>query len=360
MKVLLIGSGGREHALAWKLAQSPLLDTLYAAPGNPGIAECATLVSLNVEDHAAVSAFCKENGVGFVVVGPEAPLVAGLADALRADGIDVFGPSAAAAQLEERVAGVLNFHVTYREAGGGEFLFDVQAKDEAALVQAVPREYRRQKDFARQAKLAYGVKIIPNGVDESLVDQIIEVLREQLGDHPEIQKMLRERRTVLVIVPRGAPTDSVFQLQNIKGGRSAWDGLENTASPDGTTVIGVLEETISTRTWLRHLVGGHKGAGVPCHEIGHVTYDAHPEIHARVVALFEARQRSGQEFVTDYAANKHEPKEKGNEEPSAEYFAESVSAYFDRNEDRERSRAWLARHDPEMFAIIDGLQRSKQ
>ena len=100
MKVLLIGSGGREHALAWKLAQSPLLDTLYAAPGNPGIAECATLVSLNVEDHAAVSAFCRENGVGFVVVGPEAPLVAGLADTLRADGIDVFGPSAAAAQLE--------------------------------------------------------------------------------------------------------------------------------------------------------------------------------------------------------------------------------------------------------------------
>ena len=61
MKVLLIGSGGREHALAWKLAQSPLLDTLYAAPGNPGIAECATLVSLNVEDHAAVSAFCIRN-----------------------------------------------------------------------------------------------------------------------------------------------------------------------------------------------------------------------------------------------------------------------------------------------------------
>lgn len=100
MKVLLIGSGGREHALAWKLAQSPLLTTLYAAPGNPGIAECATLVPLDIDDHGAVSAFCLENGVTFVVVGPEAPLVAGLADRLRADGIDVFGPSAAAAQLE--------------------------------------------------------------------------------------------------------------------------------------------------------------------------------------------------------------------------------------------------------------------
>lgn len=100
MKVLLIGSGGREHALAWKLAKSPLLTQLFAAPGNPGIAECATLVSLNIEDHAAVSAFCRENGVTFVVVGPESPLVAGIADRLRADGLTVFGPSAAAAQLE--------------------------------------------------------------------------------------------------------------------------------------------------------------------------------------------------------------------------------------------------------------------
>ncbi len=100
MKVLLIGSGGREHALAWKLAQSPLLTKLYAAPGNPGMAECATLVALDIEDHAAVSAFCRDNGVSFVVVGPEAPLVAGIADLLRADGLDVFGPSAAAAQLE--------------------------------------------------------------------------------------------------------------------------------------------------------------------------------------------------------------------------------------------------------------------
>ncbi|WP_312943336.1 phosphoribosylamine--glycine ligase [Agrobacterium sp.] len=100
MKVLLIGSGGREHALAWKIAQSPLLATLYAAPGNPGIAEHATLVSLNVKDHAAVIAFAKEKAIDFVIVGPEAPLVAGLADDLRDAGIATFGPSKAAAQLE--------------------------------------------------------------------------------------------------------------------------------------------------------------------------------------------------------------------------------------------------------------------
>lgn len=100
MKVLLIGSGGREHALAWKIAQSPLLTKLYAAPGNPGIAEEAELVQLDTDDHAAVVAFCKDKGVDFVVVGPEAPLVAGIADRLREAGIAVFGPSAAAAQLE--------------------------------------------------------------------------------------------------------------------------------------------------------------------------------------------------------------------------------------------------------------------
>lgn len=100
MKVLLIGSGGREHALAWKIAQSPKLTRLYAAPGNPGIAEEATLVALDTDNHAAVTDFCLKEAIDFVVVGPEGPLVAGLADVLSAAGIAVFGPSAAAAQLE--------------------------------------------------------------------------------------------------------------------------------------------------------------------------------------------------------------------------------------------------------------------
>jgi phosphoribosylamine--glycine ligase len=100
MNVLLLGSGGREHALAWKLVQSRGLDTLYAAPGNPGIARIATLVPLDATDHAAVTAFVREHEVGLVVIGPEAPLVDGLADTLRAADVPVFGPSKAAAQLE--------------------------------------------------------------------------------------------------------------------------------------------------------------------------------------------------------------------------------------------------------------------
>ena len=100
MNVLLLGSGGREHALAWKLAQSPTLDTLYAAPGNPGIAEHATCVALDATDHAAVIDFVRAQAIGLVVIGPEAPLVDGLADSLRAAGVPVFGPDKAAAQLE--------------------------------------------------------------------------------------------------------------------------------------------------------------------------------------------------------------------------------------------------------------------
>jgi phosphoribosylamine---glycine ligase len=100
MNILLIGSGGREHALAWKLAQSPLLDTLYASPGNPGIGDHAILVALDATDHAAVCAFCTDNAIGLVVIGPEGPLVDGLADSVRAAGVPVFGPGKAAARLE--------------------------------------------------------------------------------------------------------------------------------------------------------------------------------------------------------------------------------------------------------------------
>ncbi|ABS13260.1 MULTISPECIES: phosphoribosylamine--glycine ligase [Brucella] len=100
MRVLLIGSGGREHALAWKLSASPSLTKLYCAPGNPGIATIAELVDIGVDDHQALIAFAKDKKIDLVVVGPEAPLVAGLSDEMRAEGIRVFGPSKAAAQLE--------------------------------------------------------------------------------------------------------------------------------------------------------------------------------------------------------------------------------------------------------------------
>jgi phosphoribosylamine--glycine ligase len=100
MNILLIGSGGREHALAWKIAQSALVKTLFCAPGNAGIAQVAQCAPLDVTDHGQVIAFCRSNRVDLVVIGPEAPLAAGLVDDLASAGIKAFGPTQAAAQLE--------------------------------------------------------------------------------------------------------------------------------------------------------------------------------------------------------------------------------------------------------------------
>ncbi|MGO9358791.1 MAG: phosphoribosylamine--glycine ligase [Xanthobacteraceae bacterium] len=100
MNILLLGSGGREHALAWKIAGSPLLTKLWCAPGNAGIAREAECIGLDVADHQAVIAFCKANAVDLVMVGPEAPLAAGIVDDLVAAGIKAFGPSRAAARRE--------------------------------------------------------------------------------------------------------------------------------------------------------------------------------------------------------------------------------------------------------------------
>ena len=100
MKILLVGGGGREHALAWKIAQSPLVEHMWAAPGNPGIARHARCLDLAVDDADGLAGFAAGHDVDLVVVGPEQPLVAGLADALRAKGLAVFGPSRRAAAIE--------------------------------------------------------------------------------------------------------------------------------------------------------------------------------------------------------------------------------------------------------------------
>ena len=100
MNILILGAGGREHSLAWAIKQNPKTDRLIVAPGNAGIAQLAECADLDILDGAAVVAFCEENAIDFVVIGPEAPLAAGVADATRAAGLLTFGPSAAAARLE--------------------------------------------------------------------------------------------------------------------------------------------------------------------------------------------------------------------------------------------------------------------
>ena len=100
MKILVVGSGAREHALCWAISASPLCDTLYCAPGNAGIEEDAICVPLNIDDIQEITQFSVDKSIDLVVVGPEGPLVNGLVDDLSSAGIKAFGPSAAAAQLE--------------------------------------------------------------------------------------------------------------------------------------------------------------------------------------------------------------------------------------------------------------------
>ncbi|MBI3288833.1 MAG: phosphoribosylamine--glycine ligase [Elusimicrobia bacterium] len=114
MKVLLLGSGGREHAMAWALTKSPALAKLWGAPGSDGMSDILDRVALDPLDPAAVARFCRENAVDLLVVGPEAPLAAGVADAARAEGVAVFGPSKACAQLESSKAFAKDFMQRHR------------------------------------------------------------------------------------------------------------------------------------------------------------------------------------------------------------------------------------------------------
>jgi phosphoribosylamine--glycine ligase len=131
-RILLIGSGGREHALAKALVSSASCEKLWVAPGNPGIAREAECVALNVADHVAVEKFCLKNDVTLVVIGPEQPLAEGLADALRAENIDVFGPSKAAAQLETSKGFSKDFMARYHIPTAPYKRFDATER-EAAL-----------------------------------------------------------------------------------------------------------------------------------------------------------------------------------------------------------------------------------
>lgn len=139
MKILLIGSGGREHALAWRLTQSPLCGKLYCAPGNAGIAQVAECVPIGVEDVPALVKFAKDNGISFVVVGPEAALVAGVADPMREAGIKVFGPSKSAAILEGSKAFMKDLFAKYKipTAAYGRFK-DISAAKEFIRKQGAP------------------------------------------------------------------------------------------------------------------------------------------------------------------------------------------------------------------------------
>ena len=209
MNVLLIGSGGREHGLAWKLAQSPLLTKLYAAPGNPGIAESAELVAIDVTDHDAVIDFCRANHVELVVVGPEAPLVAGIADDLRAAGLAVFGPDKAPAQLE------------------GSKAFTKALCDRAGIPTAGYRAVH-SLDEARAALAAFGAPVVVKAdglaagkgvvvamtADEA--DDAVETLFAEPGASAVIEEFLEGEEVSLFVLTDGSAMVAFGSAQDHK------------------------------------------------------------------------------------------------------------------------------------------------
>jgi phosphoribosylamine--glycine ligase len=185
MNVLLVGSGGREHALAWKLAQSPLLDRLLIAPGSPGTAEIGHNVPVSVDSHALLLDIAKRERVGLVVIGPEAPLAAGLADLLTDAGVLVFGPSASAAQLESSK------------------IFAKKIMDQAGIPCAQSHAFDDQVEalnFARASNTPWVVKadglaagkgvVVAESVDETIA-AITQLMSTQAG-----QRVLLEQRLV--------------------------------------------------------------------------------------------------------------------------------------------------------------------
>ncbi len=139
MKILLVGSGGREHALAWKIVQSPLVEKLYCAPGNAGIAAMAECIAIDGEDLEAIKEFAIEKQIDLAVIGPEVPLVAGLADVLRDAGIDVFGPSKAAAAIEGSKAFMKGLFAKYSiPTAAYETFTDPKAAEEYIRRQGAP------------------------------------------------------------------------------------------------------------------------------------------------------------------------------------------------------------------------------
>jgi phosphoribosylamine--glycine ligase len=219
MNVLVIGSGGREHALCWKLRQSPLVDELYCAPGNGGTALDAVNVDINVSEHQQVIEFCKEKSVELVVVGPEAPLAVGITDDLEKEGINVFGPSYAAARMESSKIFAKELMGRYNIPTAAFRIFDDFAKAE---------EYIRSKGAPIVVK-AYGLAagkgvIVTNDVEEAVStakDMLVEEKFGSAGSKIIVEDCLFGEEASILVLTDGK---NIIPLATSQDHKRAYDG----------------------------------------------------------------------------------------------------------------------------------------
>ena len=188
MNVLVIGSGGREHAIVWKVSQSPKLTKLYALPGNPGTAELAENVGeISIDDHAAVADFCKSKRIDLVIGGPEAPLAAGLADSLSAEGIRCFGPSQAAAQIEASKSFAKDFMARHNILTAKYATFS-NCDEAIRYVQSVDYPI-----VIKASGLAAGKGVILPETDEEAVSTLEEILVKKVFGEAGAEVVIEER-----------------------------------------------------------------------------------------------------------------------------------------------------------------------
>lgn len=215
MNILVIGSGGREHAIAWKVRQSPRLKNLYALPGNPGTAELAENVSgISMDDHAAVVDFCREKSIDLVIVGPEAPLAAGLADSLSVEGIQCFGPKRAAAEIEASKVFAKDF-MTRHQIPTARYATFRQFEDAI--------RYLNSRDYPiviKASGLAAGKGVIlPETMDEAkatLKSVLVDKAFGEAGDEVVIEERLMGQEVSLMAFTDGRTVLPMLPVQDHK------------------------------------------------------------------------------------------------------------------------------------------------
>lgn len=219
MKILLIGGGGREHALAWKMAQSAMCGKLLAAPGNPGIAEVAQCVDIDVNDTGAIVAFARDNGVGLVVVGPEDPLANGLADAVRDARMLCFGPSAKGARIESDKAYAKEMmRGASVPTADGRIFTDVEAAKQFALS-------RDHGIVVKAAGLAAGKGVFvcpePYQAVKALEDIMVEKIFGTAGRTVLIEEMLTGPEATVLALCDGK---SIYPMEPLQDHKPIGDG----------------------------------------------------------------------------------------------------------------------------------------
>ncbi len=251
MKILLVGGGGREHALAWKMAQSKLCDKMYAAPGSPGIAEHAECVDIQADDIEGLTAFATEHSVDLVVIGPEDPLAMGLGDTIRAAGILCFGPSAAGAKIEadKAYAKTLMRTVSVPTAEGRIFTDLQKAKD-----YVLSRDYGVAVKASGLAK-GKGVVVCPEPFQaiKPLEDMMQKRIFGAAGDTVLVEEMLTGQEATVLAFCDGK---TIYPFPALQDHKPIGDGDTgpNTGGMGAYTPVPVVDEKIMRRVEKEVLV----------------------------------------------------------------------------------------------------------